>query len=64
MKEIFEKYNNLTEDELSVKSNKNFYVKNDAMSTVMKRCKGKKKKRKKKRKRKNAKEKQMDLEKI
>ena len=57
MKEIFEKYNNLTEDELSVKSNKNFYVKNDAMSTVMKRCKGKKKKKKEKKKKKKCKRK-------
>ena len=59
MKEIFEKYDNLTEDELSVKSNKNFYVKNDVMSTVIKRCKGgKKKKKKKKKKRKKKKPKQ------
>ena len=47
-REIFEKYNNLSEDELSEKSNKNVYVKNDVMSTVIKRCRGEKKKRRKK----------------
>ena len=44
-REIFEKYGNLSENELSEKSNKNVYVKNDVMSTVIKRCRGKKKKR-------------------
>ena len=53
-RDIFEKYANLSEDELSEKSNKNVYVKNDVMSTVIKRCRGEKK---------EAKEKQMDLEK-
>ena len=42
-KEIFEKYANLSEDELSEKSNKNVYVKNDVMITVIKRCRGEKK---------------------
>ena len=42
-KEIFEKYANLSEDELIEKSNKNVYVKNDVMSTVIKRCRGEKK---------------------
>ena len=37
---IFEKYANLSEDEWSKKSNKNVYVKNDVMTTVIKRCKG------------------------
>ena len=37
-KEIFEKYANLSEDELSAKSNKNVYVKNDVMTTVIKPC--------------------------
>ena len=36
-REIFEKYANLSEDELSEKSNKNVYV------TVIKRCRGEKK---------------------
>ena len=42
-REIFEKYDNLSEDELSEKSNKNVYVKNDVMTTVIKRCRGEKK---------------------
>ena len=42
-REIFKKYVNLSEDELSEKSNKNIYVKNDAMTAVIKRCVGKKK---------------------
>ena len=52
--EIFEKFDNLSEDELNTKSNKNVYVKNDVMTTVIKRCKGEKK---------EAKERQIDLEK-
>ena len=44
-REIFEKYDNLSKDELNTKTNKNVYVKNDVMSTVIKRCRGKKKKR-------------------
>ena len=47
-KEIFEKYVNLSEDEWSEKSNKNVYVKNDVMSTVIKRCRGEKKEAKEK----------------
>ena len=47
-REIFEKYDNLSEDELNTKSNKNVYVENDVMTTVIKRCKGEKKRRKKK----------------
>ena len=42
-REIFEKYDNLSKDELNTKTNKNVYVKNDVMSTVIKRCKGEKK---------------------
>ena len=42
-REIFEKYANLSEDELSEKSNKNVYVKNDVMTTVIKRCRDEKK---------------------
>ena len=41
--EIFERYDNLSEDTLSEKSNKNVYVKNDVMTTVIKRCRGEKK---------------------
>ena len=47
-REIFKKYDNLSEDELNTKSNKNVYVENDVMTTVIKRCRGEKKRRKKK----------------
>ena len=47
-REIFEKYANLIEDELSEKSNKNVYVKNDFMTPVVNRCRVKKKEAKKK----------------
>ena len=42
-KENFEKYDNLSEDELNLKSNKNVYVKNNVMTTVIKRCRCEKK---------------------
>ena len=48
-REIFEKYDNLSKDELNTKSIKNVYVKNDLKSTVIKRCRGEKKRRKKNR---------------
>ena len=35
-REILEKYNNLSEDELNTKSNKNVYVENDVMTIVIK----------------------------
>ena len=54
-REILEKYANLSEHELSEKSNKNANVKNYVMTVVIKRCRGDKK---------EAKEKQMNLEKI
>ena len=41
--EIFERYVNLSEDTLSEKSNKNVYVKNDVMTTGIKRWRGKEK---------------------
>ena len=44
------KYANLSVDELSKKSNKNIYVKNDVMTTVIKCFRGEKKKRQKKKK--------------
>ena len=53
-REIFEKYDKLSENKLNTKSNKEVYVKNDVMTTVIKRCRGKKK---------ETKEKQMDSEK-
>ena len=46
--EIFEKFDNLSEDELNTKSNKNVFVKNDVMTTVIKRCKCEKKETKEK----------------
>ena len=49
-REIFEKFDNLIEDELNTKSNKKVYVKNDVMTTVIKQCRGEKKEAKKKKK--------------
>ena len=42
-REIYEKCVHLSEDELSEKSNKNVCVKNNVMSTIIKRCRGEKK---------------------
>ena len=42
-REIFEKYDKLSENKLNTKSNKEVYVKNDVMTTVIKRCRSKKK---------------------
>ena len=42
-RKVFEKYANLSEDKLNTESRKNVYVKNDVMSTVIKRCRGEKK---------------------
>ena len=42
-RELYEKFGNLSEDELSTKSNKNIYVRNDVMTAIIKRCRGKKK---------------------
>ena len=47
-REIFEKYDNLSKDELNTKTNKNVYNKNDVMSTFIKRRRSEKKKRQKK----------------
>ena len=47
-REIFEKYDSLSKDELNTKTNKNVYIKNDVMSTVIKRCRGEKKEAKEK----------------
>ena len=41
-REIFENFDNLSEDELNAKNNKEVYAKNDVMTTVIKRCRGKK----------------------
>ena len=42
-RDIFKKSDNLSEDELNTKSNKTVYVRNDVMTTVIKRCRGEKK---------------------
>ena len=42
-REIYEKFGNLSEDELNTKSNKKFCVRNDVMTIVIKRYKGEKK---------------------
>ena len=47
-REIFEKYDNLSKDKLNTKTNKKVYVKNDVMSTVIRRCRGEKKEAKEK----------------
>ena len=39
-RKIFEKHPSLSEDKLNTKSSKNVYVKNDVISTVIKRCRG------------------------
>ena len=41
-REIFRKYDNLSENELNTKSNKKVYVRNDIMNFVIKHCRGKK----------------------
>ena len=47
---IFEKYDNLSKNKLNIKNNKEVYVKNDVMTSVIIRSKGKKKKEDKKKK--------------
>ena len=42
-KEIYEKFDNLNEDELNTKSNKSVYVKNNIMTNIIKHCRGEKK---------------------
>ena len=34
-REIYKKFGNLNEDELNTKSNKNVYVRNDVMTTII-----------------------------
>ena len=46
-REFLEKYK-LSEDELNIKTNKNVFVENDVMTTVIKRVRGEKKKRRNK----------------
>ena len=40
---LYEKFGNLSPEELSTKSNKTVYIRNDVMTTITKRCRGKKK---------------------
>ena len=37
-REIYKKFDNLSEKELNTKSNKNIYVKNVIMTTIIKHC--------------------------
>ena len=47
VRDIFKIYDNLSEDELNTKSNKNVFVKNIVMTNIIKHCRGEKKKRNK-----------------
>ena len=40
--EIYKKFTNLSKKQLNTKSNKNPYARNDVMTTIIKRCRGKK----------------------
>ena len=40
-REVFEKYDNLSENELNTKSNKRVYVRNDNMTFIIKHCRKK-----------------------
>ena len=42
-RKIYEKFDNLSKDALNTKCNKSIYVRNDAMTAIIKHCKGKKK---------------------
>ena len=42
-REIYEKFDNLNEDELNTKSNKSVYIKNNIMANIIKHCRGEKK---------------------
>ena len=41
-REIYKKFDNLSEKELNTKSNKKAYVRNDVMTTIIKWCRGEK----------------------
>ena len=47
-REIFEKFDNISENELNTKNDKEVYSKNDVMTTAIKCCRDGKKKRRKK----------------
>ena len=42
-REIYGKFNNLSEDELNTKSNKNIYIRNDVIANIIKHCRVEKK---------------------
>ena len=42
-REIYEKFSNLSKEELNTKSKENIYVRNDLLTTIIKRCRGEKK---------------------
>ena len=42
-REIYEKFDNLSNDELNIKSNKNVFVRNNVMTNIIKHCRGEKK---------------------
>ena len=42
-RKIYEKFDNLSKDELNTKSNKNVYVKNNVMTNIIKHGRGEKK---------------------
>ena len=44
-REIYKNFTNLSEKELNTKNNKKAYVRNDVITTVIKRCRGEKNKR-------------------
>ena len=48
-REIYEKFDDLSEEELNSKNNKTIYVRNDVMTTVIKRRRGEKKRHKRNR---------------
>ena len=41
-KELYKRFTNLSEKELNTKNNLKTYVKNDVMTTIIKRCRGEK----------------------
>ena len=41
-KEVYKKFTNLSQEKLNTKNNREVYVKNDIMTTVIKRCRGEK----------------------
>ena len=42
-KQIYKKFTNLSQEKLNTINNKKTYVKNDVMTTIIKRCRGEKK---------------------